>query len=327
MRKPSPISISSPRETSTSRPSASAASASSTAAALLLTTSAASAPVSRAQDARDVVLPRAARAGAQVVLEVRVAARRPRRTRSSAASASGARPRFVWTMTPVALSTRRSRGAAGSASSVAKRVAQVPGLGAGADLLARALEHTPRRVDRERIVAPACELVDRGQIAQLHWASAFAGGRRDLGAAAVVALDHRLDCLVRIVGDVQKVEVVRRDHPVGEQLAPDPVEQVVPVVGVEEHDGEVQHLAGLDQRQRLEQLVERAEAAGEDDEALARLHEADLARVEVRERVRDVEVGVRPLLVRQLDVEADREPAAFLRAAVRRLHHARRRRR
>src|SRR6266516_1293668 len=47
MRKPSPISISSPRETSTSRPSASAASASSTAAALLLTTSAASAPVSR----------------------------------------------------------------------------------------------------------------------------------------------------------------------------------------------------------------------------------------------------------------------------------------
>ena len=47
MRKPSPISISSPRETITSRPSASAASASSSAAALLFTTSAASAPVSR----------------------------------------------------------------------------------------------------------------------------------------------------------------------------------------------------------------------------------------------------------------------------------------
>ena len=52
MRKPSPISTSSPRETTTSRPSASAASASSTAAALLLTTSAASAPVSRRERAR-----------------------------------------------------------------------------------------------------------------------------------------------------------------------------------------------------------------------------------------------------------------------------------
>src|SRR5437588_862946 len=44
MRKPSPISISSPRETSTSRPSASAAKARRTAAALVLTTSAAPAP-------------------------------------------------------------------------------------------------------------------------------------------------------------------------------------------------------------------------------------------------------------------------------------------
>ena len=47
IRNPSPISTSSPRETTTSRPSASAATARRTAAALLLTTSAASAPVSR----------------------------------------------------------------------------------------------------------------------------------------------------------------------------------------------------------------------------------------------------------------------------------------
>ena len=47
IRKPSPISTSSPRETTTSRPAASAASASKTAAALLFTTSAASAPVRR----------------------------------------------------------------------------------------------------------------------------------------------------------------------------------------------------------------------------------------------------------------------------------------
>src|SRR5207237_7243237 len=42
---------------------------------------------------------------------------------------------------------------------------------------------------------------------------------------------------------------------------------------------------------------------------------------EVVERDAEVEVGVVVLLVRQLDVEADREPAALLRAAVRGLHH------
>src|SRR5439155_7831411 len=41
------------------------------------------------------------------------------------------------------------------------------------------------------------------------------------------------------------------------------------------------------------------------------------------ERQRDVEVRIDVLLVRQLDVESDREPAALLRAAVRRFHHAR----
>ena len=77
-----------------------------------------------------------------------------------------------------------------------------------------------------------------------------------------------------------------RDHPVGEQLAPDPVDHRAPVRRVEEDDREVPDLAGLDQRQRLVQLVERAEPAREDDEALRRPHEADLAGVEVVERVR-----------------------------------------
>jgi hypothetical protein len=72
----------------------------------------------------------------------------------------------------------------------------------------------------------------------------------------------------------------------------------------------------------FEQLVERAEAAGKDHEALGGLHEADLARVEVIEREVDVDVGVLVLLVRQVDVEADREAAPVLRPAVRRLHHA-----
>jgi hypothetical protein len=85
----------------------------------------------------------------------------------------------------------------------------------------------------------------------------------------------------------------------------------------------MEHLAGLDQRQRFEQLVERAEPAREDHESLGRLHEHRLPRVEVVEGELDVEIRVLVLLVGELDVEADREPTAFLRAAVRGLHHAR----
>ena len=73
MRKPSPISMSSPRETITSRPSASAASASSTAAALLLTTSAASGTGQALEQRPEVILARPALASLEVVLEVRVA--------------------------------------------------------------------------------------------------------------------------------------------------------------------------------------------------------------------------------------------------------------
>ena len=104
---------------------------------------------------------------------------------------------------------------------------------------------------------------------------------------------------------------------------PQPVEEPVPVVGAEEDDGEVLDLAGLDERHGLEQLVERAEAAREDDEALGVLDEHRLAHEEVAEGDVEVEVGVAGLLVRQLDGAADRVAAGFLAAAVGRFHDAR----
>ena len=78
MRKPSPISINSPRETMTSPPRASAASASSTAAAQLFTTIAASAPVSRSISRAVCTsrLPRAPAARSYSRLEYCVAVRR-----------------------------------------------------------------------------------------------------------------------------------------------------------------------------------------------------------------------------------------------------------
>ena len=82
-------------------------------------------------------------------------------------------------------------------------------------------------------------------------------------------------------------------------------------------------LAGLDEGERLEQLVERPEPAGQDDEGVRVLHEHRLAGEEVAELDAEVDVGVERLLVRQLDIAPDREAATLLAAAVGRLHRAR----
>ena len=97
----------------------------------------------------------------------------------------------------------------------------------------------------------------------------------------------------------------------------------VPVVLAVQHHREVLDLAGLDQRQRLEQLVERPEAAREDDEALGVLDEHDLAHEEVAELHAEVDVLVQALLEGQLDVAADGDAARLLRPAVGGLHDAR----
>jgi hypothetical protein len=74
----------------------------------------------------------------------------------------------------------------------------------------------------------------------------------------------------------------------------------------------VPDLAGLAQRGGLEQLVERAEAAGEDHERARVADEHDLAREEVVEGQRQVDPAVLELLVRELDVQADRGDAGLL---------------
>ena len=89
-----------------------------------------------------------------------------------------------------------------------------------------------------------------------------------------------------------------------------------PVVAAHQDHREVLDLAGLDQGQRLEQLVERPEPARVDHERVGVLHEHDLAGEEVAELDAEVHVRVEPLLHRQLDVAADRQAAALLAAAV-----------
>src|SRR4051812_16037552 len=129
--------------------------------------------------------------------------------------------------------------------------------------------------------------------------------------------------LVGVVRAAQELEVVRRDQRLlGEPLAR-PADEPRPPLDADEDDGELADLVGLDEHQRLEELVERAEAAGEDDEAGRVADEHELAREEEVEGERDVLVGARRLLERQLDVEADGAGVGLARAAVARLHDAR----
>ena len=120
-RKPSPISTSSPRLTTISRPAAPAQriAARTSAAAPLLTTSAASAAGTAASSASRTPAPRRpALAGGEV--ELHVARARGDRQRVEGRVRQGARPRLVCRTTPVALRTGRSVVAvAGRASSVA----------------------------------------------------------------------------------------------------------------------------------------------------------------------------------------------------------------
>ena len=111
MRNAPPISTISPRETITSRPAASVLSASTVAAALLLTTSAASAPVS----AWKRPCTWSSRSERRPEPRSACTLQNPPATSASAccaASESGARPRLVWSSTPVALTARRRLDAA-----------------------------------------------------------------------------------------------------------------------------------------------------------------------------------------------------------------------
>ena len=96
-----------------------------------------------------------------------------------------------------------------------------------------------------------------------------------------------------------------------------------PVVAAHQHDREVTHLAGLDQAERLEQLVERAEAAGEDDEAAGVADEHHLAREEVVELEAQLTYWFRPCSNGSSIPEPDRLRAGVAGAEVGRLHRAR----
>src|SRR6266545_1709996 len=134
---------------------------------------------------------------------------------------------------------------------------------------------------------------------------------------------HVVGGRIRRVGHQEVVQVRGLERALLEQRAAKKIEERLPELGAHQHDGEVADLAGLDERRGLADLIERPEPAGQGDEGVGVLHEHDLADVEVAERHPPVEVRVRLLLLRQLDVAADGPPARLPGAAVGALHDAR----
>ena len=116
---------------------------------------------------------RAAGAGTQVVLEVRVAALRRSQPCCQPPSASGARPRFVCRTTPVALTTRRSAGRARQAAASSARTARSPGscpaaISSRARASASRAAATAHGVGQAGELAAPQQLVDRRQLPKLH---------------------------------------------------------------------------------------------------------------------------------------------------------------
>ena len=115
----------------------------------------------------DVRLARPARAGVEVELEVRVAARggddvRERLRRERRASQVGVHEDAG--RVQHAAQARRARGR----ELLVQARGQVTRVGAAPNLFTRAREHGAGGVDGERIVDPACQLVHRRKVAQLH---------------------------------------------------------------------------------------------------------------------------------------------------------------
>src|ERR1041385_801551 len=126
-----------------------------------------------------------------------------------------------------------------------------------------------------------------------------------------------------LVGDPEEAQVGGVDLVFRGDGAVQPLDQGGPVRRAEEHHRMDRHLAGLHQGQVLEQLVHRSVPARERDHGAGVARQHHLADEEEPEEDAAPHPGVGALLVGELDVDADREPAPLHRALVGGLHDAR----
>src|SRR5262249_26842417 len=101
------------------------------------------------------------------------------------------------------------------------------------------------------------------------------------------------------------------------------MEQFFPIVGPHDYDGKVTDLRGLNQGKRFEKLVERARAAGHDNESIGIFNEKRFADEKIMQSHAAIEIRICWLLRRQFDGAPDRTPTSFLSAPVRSFHDTR----
>ena len=116
--------------------------------------------------------------------------------------------------------------------------------------------------------------------------------------------------------------VLRIDRLLGQQAFLHERPHPAPECAAHEHHRELLDLAGLHQREGLEDLVEGAEPAGQHDERAGVLDEHDLADEEMVELHEVIDIGIGLLLVGQIDVAADAHPAGLFGPAIGGLHDA-----
>src|SRR5262249_24104819 len=156
----------------------------------------------------------------------------------------------------------------------------------------------------------------RGSLAQLvvGGLDRAAGSGHMLLHLLIDALLDQVERLLHIIGERPDAQVIGRDTlMLNEQGVVEPLDERRPEVAAYQQDRNgALYLAGLDERQHLEQLVKRAKASGEEDVGLGGEIQHDLAAEEVVEADGAAHKGIDALLVWELDVDTNRVAASFV---------------
>ncbi|CAM5733374.1 hypothetical protein SFUMM280S_04443 [Streptomyces fumanus] len=142
------------------------------------------------------------------------------------------------------------------------------------------------QVYRVHEVAETRQVLDMVAAIAGHRPPRWPGGDWPSGGSASGLLRDQGDRLVHVVGQVEQQQVLLGRLALRDQGVLQPVDESAPVLGAEQDDREAGHLLGLHQGEGLEELVQGAEAAGQDHEALRVLDEHHLPDEEVPEEAK-----------------------------------------
>ena len=128
--------------------------------------------------------------------------------------------------------------------------------------------------------------------------------------------------LLRGFGEPKELAILEIDDAFLDQIVE--IDGATPEMFADQHDGYRLDFPGLNESENLEQFVERAVAVGKGDQGFGPQQEMQLARGKIVKAKTEIgrDVGIRILLVRQFDLQADGFRADVECAAVGGLHEA-----